>query len=446
MKHRVQKHGFAHWDCRQARRGRGFRTLACVALPLACSIFFVPRACAGPGELTFVEAEFDGVGGVDGLWEALEVAVSPDGQHVYVASQFDDAVAVFSRNGTTGELTFVEAEFDGVGGVAGLDAAIGVAVSPDGQHVYVTGGSDDAVAVFSRDGTTGELTFVEAEFDGVGGVDGLHWASEVTVSPDGQHVYVTGWTDNAVAVFSRSATTGELTFVEAEFDGVGGVDGLYQATDATVSPDGRHVYVTGGGDSAVAVFSRNGTTGELTFVEAEFDDVGGVDGLYSASGVTVSPYGRHVYVTGAWDDSVAVFSRNGTTGELTFVEAEFDGVGGVDGLDYAYGVAVSSDGQHVYVTGATDNAVAVFSRRLTTGGLTFVKAEFDGVGWVDGLDGAVGIAVSPDDQHVYVAGGGDDAVAVFSREVPVVPTVTLVGLAILSVTVLALGARRRTVC
>jgi DNA-binding beta-propeller fold protein YncE len=111
----------------------------------------VSGADAAPGGLTFVEAEFDGVGGVDGLWEARGVTVSPDGQHVYVASQWDHAVAVFSRNPTTGELTFVEAEFDGVGGVDGLAGARRVVVSSDGQHVYVASKDDDAVAAFSRD-------------------------------------------------------------------------------------------------------------------------------------------------------------------------------------------------------------------------------------------------------------------------------------------------------
>ena len=58
------------------------------------------------------------------------------------------------------------------------------------------------MAVFSRNSTTGALTFVEVQKDGVGGVDGLNGARSVTVSPDGSHLYAAGLLDHAVAVFS----------------------------------------------------------------------------------------------------------------------------------------------------------------------------------------------------------------------------------------------------
>ena len=93
----------------------------------------------------------DGVNGVDGLYGANSVTVSADGKHVYVAGRSDNAVAVFSRNSSTGTLTYVEMQKDGVWGVDGLDGAHSVTVSPDGKHVYAAANIDDAVAVFSRD-------------------------------------------------------------------------------------------------------------------------------------------------------------------------------------------------------------------------------------------------------------------------------------------------------
>ncbi len=365
--------------------------------------------------LTFVEMQKDGVNGVDGLNGTFSVTVSPDGAHVYAAGTFDDAIAAFSRNATTGALTFVEVKKDGVDGVDGLNGAYSVAVSPDGAHVYAASTIDNAVAVFSRNATTGALTFVEVKKDGVDGVDGLANAVSVTVSPNGASVYVAGLNDQAVAVFSRNAATGALTFVEVVKDNVGGVDGIQQPTSVTVSPDNMHVYTTGIAlNDGLAVFSRNTTTGELTFVELKRDGVGGVDGLSLARSVVVSPNGQHVYVAAQADSAVAVFSRNTTTGALTFVEAKKDGIGGVDGLFGAFSVKVSPDDQDVYVAGSSDNAVAAFSRNPTTGALTFVEMEKDGIGGVDGLDHIQSVAVSPDSNHVYTGSQLDDAVAVFS--------------------------------
>ena len=370
----------------------------------------------GTGQLTFVDFEQDAVNGVDGLAGADDVVVSPGGKHVYVTGPNDDAIAVFSRDSLTGELTFVSLERQGFDNADGLDVARKVTISPDGAHVYVTGAASNAVAVFSRDAGTGDLTFVEVEKDGVGGVDGLLTAYGVTVSPDGQHVYVTGNSDDALAVFSRNAVTGELTFVEFKQDGVGSVDGLNAAREVIVSPDGNHVYVAGYDDDAVAVFSRNTMTGVLTFVEVQQNGVASVDGLDGVSGISISPDGNYVYTASEFGDAVAVFSRNSSTGQLTFVEFQADGVGGVEGLDGSHSVSVSPDGNHVYVASLVDDAVAVFSRDAQTGSLAFVEVLQDGINLVDGLNGAKGVTVSPDGNHVYVASIADNAVAVFSRD------------------------------
>ena len=162
-------------------------------------------------------------------------------------------------------LTFVEVQKDGVGSADGLLSAQSVTVSPDGEHLYAAACAAEALAVFSRNSTTGALTFVEVQKDGVGGVDGLHLARSVMVSPDGKHLYVAGTFDRAVAVFSRNPTTGALTFVEVQKDGVGGVDGLREIEAVTVSPDGKHLYTAAsGGVDAVTVFSRNSATGSDT--------------------------------------------------------------------------------------------------------------------------------------------------------------------------------------
>jgi 6-phosphogluconolactonase (cycloisomerase 2 family) len=364
------------------------------------------------GALNWESMALEGAGEVDGLEGVRSVAVSPDGLHVYAGGSTDDAVAVFSRDGSTGKLTFVEVYKDTDPDVDGLDKVESVAVSPDGDNVYVAGHDDDAVAVFSRNGSTGELTFMEVHKETDPGVDGLNGAHSVAVSADGSHVYVIGTDFNAVAMFSRDGATGALNYIGRRTDNIGGVEGMYLPYAVAVSPDGANAYVAAYGEGAVTTFSRDPTTGQLSFEQV----YPGVDGVDGAIGVAVSADGEHVYVTGNDDGAVALFSRNGATGGLTFEEVYKDTDYDKDGLDQARSVVLSPDGGQVYVAGCGDSAVAVFDRDGDTGELTFKEVHKDSDPGVDGLIGIQSLSVSPDGKHVYTAAGVGDAVAIFSRD------------------------------
>ena len=75
------------------------------------------------------------------------VAISPDGANVYVTAAGSDALAVFARNRRTGALRQLPgargcfSQFPGGGCLVGraLNEPTSVAVSPDGEHVYVAG-------------------------------------------------------------------------------------------------------------------------------------------------------------------------------------------------------------------------------------------------------------------------------------------------------------------
>jgi 6-phosphogluconolactonase (cycloisomerase 2 family) len=386
-----------------------------------CSFLLAALPNSAP-RLVFLEAHYDGKGGIDGLDDVEGVAVSPDGKHVYVVSQTDSAIVTFQRDATSGKLTFMESLFDGgVDGIGttvdGLLGANSVAISPDGKHVYVTSGHDNSVAAFARNDLNGQLYFVEMERNGANGVTGLGAPVSVTISADGKNVYVASYIDNAIAAFSRNVTTGRLNFLEAKFDDQAGVDGLDGAQYVAVSPDGKSVYVVGGFEHGLAVFLRSPTTGNLAFVEALFD--GGldgtgatIDGLSWPNAVAVSPDSKNVYVASSGDDAVAVFKRRPATGRLDYLEMVQEGVDGVEGLFHVVDLALSSDGLYLYTATHYGNSLAMLSRNPHSGRLSFIDAVFDDDGGVDGLTDGRCVAVSHNGISVY-AGGDEDAVAVF---------------------------------
>jgi DNA-binding beta-propeller fold protein YncE len=388
------------------------------------SLLLLTASCGGMGgngsgqtpaeKLTILEIFKDGENGVDGLAGAPDVAVSSDGENVYVAGYADDALAVFDRNTDTGALSYSTLFEDGVAGVDGLAGAQDVAVSSDGKNVYVAGYADSALVVFDRDTDTGALSYSTLFEDGVAGVDGLNEVTDVAVSLDGENVYAAGMFDDALAVFNRDTDTGALSYSTLFEDGVAGVDGLDGARGVSVSPDGENVYVTGRYSIALVVFNRDTDTGALSYSTLFEDGVAGVDGLAGPCGVTVSADGENVYVGGI-DGTLAVFNRDTATGALSYSTLFEDGVDGVEGLDGAIDVAVSPDGENVYVTGIDDNALVVFDRDTDTGALSYSTLFEDGIDGVDGLAGACGVTVSADGENVYATGVNENTLVVFDR-------------------------------
>src|SRR5262249_46148451 len=120
----------------------------------------------------------------------------------------------------------------------------------------------------------------------------------------------------------------------------------------------------------------------------------------------------------AENNKVLVFSRD-SSGALTYQSSltVTDGLGGVDGISHPVAIALSSDflQTNVYVAGQGDDAIAVFARDAATGELTLVQTVRDGDRGVAGIDGITSLIVSDDNRFIF-ATGGTDTIAVFGRD------------------------------
>ncbi|WP_197455632.1 beta-propeller fold lactonase family protein [Stieleria neptunia] len=367
-----------------------------------------PATRAAPiGSTSFVRAIKDGTSGANYLDEAAGVTTSPDGNFLYVASYNDDSVTVFSRNAATGQLTVVQQVVDNVGGVSGLWGAQSIAITQDGENLYVASALDDALVMFDRDPLTGQLSFLGKLTDGIGGVDGLNEAVGVQVSDDGKHLYVAALTDGSVTLFTRDPSTGLVSYTQKY---VGNTSGAFAAE---FSPDQRHVYVSGASSSAITVYDRDLSSGLLTLKQTIRQSDPSVDGLSGVSGLSVSTDGKNLYAAGYFSDKIAVFDRDTTTGLLTFHQTTAD----PNGTSSARPISVlaSPDGHHVVAMYEAYDAIEIFRRDASTGQLTSLLRYRDGFGGVDGLNGAWDAEFSNDGRFLYVVGAYDDAVVIFNR-------------------------------
>jgi DNA-binding beta-propeller fold protein YncE len=331
------------------------------------------------------------------------LAISGDGRNVYVASSRSDAIAVFTRNARSGKLTQRSGAagciaLKGAGGCAtarGLNGPNSVAVSADGRSVYATSLLSDAVTSFRRNRSTGALTqlpgasgcVANRTTPGCATGRALDGPDVVTVSPDGKNVYVGAFVGNALAVFTRNSSSGALT----------------QPSDTT---------------GCIVNAPTNGCATGLA--------------LASPEGMAISGDGDNVYVASAVSNAVGVFARNASSGALTqttdgsgcIVNAPLTGCTTGTQLAGANAVAVSPSDGDAYVTSLLSNSVTSFTRTATTGQLTQKSGTSAcaiyllavGCSLARALEAPEGIAISPDGASVYAAAFKSGAITAFDRD------------------------------
>jgi DNA-binding beta-propeller fold protein YncE len=452
--------------------------LARVVLSMAAAASAPPPAPAAtlPGSLRqldgpagcLVAEPRQGCAQLRNVLAVADLAVSPDGRHVYVAASQSDTVVVLARAARTGRLVQIQ----GRGGCVSARPRVGcttaralrdpsaVAISHDGHNVYVTE-DDVGVAVFARDPRTGRLTQLPGPAGCVapGPRFGCTLAralrgGRATVAPDDRQVYVASasYDTESVVILSRSPGNGALMQLSG-FDGCTNRSGLRgcrrgrglaDAATVAYSPDGASVYVPSRSGS-VAIFGRRTGDGALAQPADPMGCVSGalpvqfcgrVRAIGGANDTVVSPDGRHVYVA-AFTRGVAAFERDLASGWLTQLPGS-DGCvstpastvcGRARGIVPFFGagtggVVLSPDGRTLYASSWTsgDGGIAVLRRdpasgalRELPGGAGCLAAKRRRCTPVRGLDESQTIAVSPDGRQAYALSGYfEDAVAVFA--------------------------------
>jgi YVTN family beta-propeller protein len=248
------------------------------------------------------------VGGFAALWGALALVLAFSARpaeatpFAYVVNESDGTVSVMDT--TTNKVVATVT----VGG-----SPTGVAVTPDGKHVYVANNANVLVIDTSNNTVVGTPITV-----GNGPV-------AVAVTPkNGQYVYVANSNlSNTVSVIDTATNTVVDTI------NVGG-----SPAGVAVTQDGKHAYVTAPGYVSVI---ETGANKEVAKVTA---------GLLA--GVAVTPNGKYVYVANKPINNVLVIDT--TTNKVVATVT----VGGLP-----TGVAVTPDGKHVYVANQYTNNVSV---------------------------------------------------------------------------------------
>lgn len=376
--------------------------------------------------------------------DGMPPAFTRDGRFVYYASQgegeekvFAGAVDVFARDPSSGALTQLSgtagcvsqngsSPSGGAGSCAtapSLDGPVTAVLSPDERFLYVYSydSSFPGITIFSRDPSTGALTLVP-------GTAGC-------LTREGK---------SAVGAGTCTTLRGE-----SSSEGEGFV----------ITPDGRFAYATqydSGSKATVQLFSRDPSTGQLTQlpgVQGCISDTGAsaegantctqVHGIEGAYVLALSPDGNTL-VVGAYDNGLAIFSRDSSTGLLTQLAGAAgcisdDGKNKDDPLEPclqanasagAYRLQFGPEGRTLLQASNSDSGIQLYTFDAASGTVTPVAGKsgcvtYNGEGASGketcevgrGLHETYGLSISPDGAYVYAAGDNkeDGGIAVFSR-------------------------------
>lgn len=224
----------------------------------------------------------------------------------------------------------------------------------------------------------------------------LAGATDLTLTPDGKHLYVAAFNANQVTAFSRDAD-GKLQEVQIVTH-----TNLRRPVSIVTTGDGNWVLVASYANNSIEVFQRNATTGELIWQQS----LQATDLLTGP--LSMVAFGQTVYVSGLGTKNLVGFQID-SAGKVTGLASFKQNVDGVTGLDGINAMAISPDGSRLYLTALNDNALTVF-KRTAAGNLTFVQS------YKNTVNGAAGVAISPDHAHIYVASSTDQTIFAIKRE------------------------------
>jgi hypothetical protein len=287
---------------------------------------------------------YSGPGAHDDL--TTSVAVARDGAAVFVTGRSPSAAgtvdyATVGYNASTGAKLWAS-RYVGAGGAGG--EAVAVAVDPAGKAVFVTGSSPgpgtgaDYVTI-AYNARTGQRLWL-SRYNGPASASDD--PSGVAVSPDGSDVLVTGTsqggpaTGGDFATVAYSAATGAQLWV-SRFSGPGSAVDV--ATSLAVGPASGTVYVTGGSGLAYATVAYNTVTGGQRWASL------GPSGR--ASSIAVAPLGHSVYVTGTSEHAFGTVAYNAGDGRRKWLE-RYNGAG----RSGSRANSVATNGRDLWVTGA----------------------------------------------------------------------------------------------
>jgi 6-phosphogluconolactonase len=234
----------------------------------------------------------------------------PNGQFLYAVAEIDEGtVSAYSIDRATGALTLLNTQ--PTRGAAPCD----LEVDATGRMLAVanyTTGSTIAYKV-NPDGSLSEpTTFVQHEGSSVHARQKSPHAHSIDYSADNRFLFVCDLGTDKILRYRIDPAEGKI-----ELDGSAGVPPGGGPRHFAFHPSGKFCFSNLEISSSVASFTYEPSTGEMTMVGVASTLPGDFAGNNSTAEIRVHPSGRFLYVSNRGHHSLALFDINEQTGDLT---------------------------------------------------------------------------------------------------------------------------------
>jgi YVTN family beta-propeller protein len=257
---------------------------------------------------------------------------------------------------------------------------IGLAFSPDGRSLYVSGGNQDVIYRFDWRADSAALADSIVLAVKQKGKDGTRYPAGIAISPDGRTLYATENLGDSLAVIDLAARRVVQRLGTERYP-----------YGVVVAPDGT-VYASAWGGWTVSAFAPrgNGMLAEEARVRV---------GRHP-SALALNPSGSRLFVVSGSTDKISVVDTK-VRRVVTTLNDQTPGGMGEGSTPNA--LALSADGTHLFVAEADNNAIAVFDLSASTAGSSSATGS-------DALTGRIPVgwypsAVAVDGGEIIVVNG-----------------------------------------
>ncbi len=230
-----------------------------------------------------VTAELSPLGSVPLGFGPVYLAVDQSGSHLLSTTFGGDELAVFPI-GADGSLGGGETQR-----LATPQEPHSIITDASNDWLLVPHRTPDVIGQYAFDPATGMATpNAVPQVAAMPGAGPRH----IVMHPDGTHAYVSDEFSDSVSTYTFDVGTGQLALVSTvstipnDFDGADNT-----CADVHITPDGRFVYVSNRGHDSLAMFTVDAATGELS-------SLGQVATETRPREFEISPRGRYVYAAG----------------------------------------------------------------------------------------------------------------------------------------------------